>query len=198
MAAPGAKNMRRHSTGFSLIEILVVLVIIGIIVSLVGVSVSSGSRPYEIDGALNEFMDVAEYALDEAQFSGIDLGLLVESNAVGGVLAYRYQWLERYDNTRWRPSRFAVDAFGMKLLPEGVEVVLEVEQGVIPLQEELDAEEQQEEETRPQAIFYSSGETTPGIMTWIDSPTGDVLWELEWDLVGRLTKRRAGLAEDDE
>ena len=188
---------RRHA-GFSLIEILAVLVVIGIIVSLVGVSVSSGSRPHEIEGSLNEFMDVAEYALDEAQFRGIDLGLLVERHSGGGELSYRYQWLERYDANQWRPSRSDIGVFGVKLLPQGVDVVLEVEQGEIALQEELDVEDQQEEETRPQAIFYSSGETTPGIMTWLDPRTGDVLWELEWDLVGRLTRRRAGLAEDDD
>ena len=46
-------------------------------------------------------------------------------------------------------------------------------------------------------IFYSSGETTPGIMTWVDTESGEVLWELEWDLLGRLSLRRKGLADEE-
>ena len=50
----------------------------------------------------------------------------------------------------------------------------------------------------PQVIFYASGETTPAIMSWVDSDSGDLLWELEWDLVGRIELRRRGIPNDDE
>lgn len=63
------------SRGFSLLELLLTLVIIGLITSLAGLGVSSGSRPYRVDAALRNFADVAEYALDEAQMSGADMGL---------------------------------------------------------------------------------------------------------------------------
>jgi hypothetical protein len=75
-----------------------------------------------------------------------------------------------------------------------VDVALEVEQD----QAEVDSGENgDDEDARPQVIFYSSGETTPGIMTWVDDLTGDILWELEWDLLGRLSLRKNGLADEE-
>jgi hypothetical protein len=54
-----------------------------------------------------------------------------------------------------------------------------------------------DEEVSPQVIFYASGETTPGIMTWVDDLTGDLLWELEWDLLGRMSLRKNGLVDEE-
>ena len=35
-------------------------------------------------------------------------------------------------------------------------------------------------------------------MSWIDGETGDLLWELEWDLIGRIDLRPRGIPNDDE
>lgn len=183
-------SANRKVGGFSLLELLIALFIVGLIVSVAGLSVSSGSRPYEVEAALNEFMDIAAYALDEAQLRGVDMGLHLEQESDEQGINWRYQWLERYELNRWRLARFDADAFGAKLLPVNLDVVLEVEQGAVELEEELDEDE--DEPLRPQAMFYSSGETTPAIMTWLDPETREVLWELEWDLVGRMDKRRSG------
>jgi hypothetical protein len=112
-----------------------------------------------------------------------------------GTTVFYYQWLERYERNRWRLARFDEDAFGERMLPFGIDVALEVEQGDINLQEDPEDEENQ---LRPLAIFYSSGETTPGIMTWAEPQTQEILWELEWDLIGRLSKRRRGEVDPEE
>ena len=49
----------------------------------------------------------------------------------------------------------------------------------------------------PQVVFFASGEAIPGLMTWVDIASGEVLWELEWDLLGNFRALRAGLAEDE-
>lgn len=197
-ASNSALAIRRGAAGFSLLELLIAMLIVGLIVSLAGVSVSSGSQSYRIEASLNEFMDIAEYAMEEAQFRGRDMGLLLEQDNENGVQRYTYQWLEPNERGEWVAAGFDPDAFGARELPEGLDVALEIEEGGIPLADEIEADE--EATLRPQAVFYSSGEASPGIMTWIDIESGDVLWELEWDLLGRFSKRLKGLEEaaDDD
>ncbi len=181
--------------GFSLLELLLVLVVIGMIVSIAGLSLSSGSRDYEVDAAAREFADIASYAMDEAELSGIDLGVLIGLDSAGDVTAYSYEWLQRAGNV-WRPAPFDEDAFGRRSLPDNVDVILEIEED----DTELLQREQPEDETlppAPQIIFFASGEAIPGIMSWVDVESGELLWELEWDLLGRFELRRRGLENED-
>jgi general secretion pathway protein H len=184
-----------RQAGFSLLELLLTLVVIGLIVSLAGLSVSSGRRSYEVDAALKNFADIAEYALDEAQLSGRDMGLVFERRNEGGATIFSFQWLQR-DGLRWQPAPMDEDAYGRRDFPLNVDVALEVEQD----QADVDVdggENTDDEEVSPQVIFYASGETTPGIMTWVDDLTGDLLWELEWDLLGRMSLRKNGLVDEE-
>ena len=188
---------RRHASGFSLLELLLTLVIIGLIVSLAGLSVSSGSRPYQIESAARHFADVAEYALDEAQLRGTDMGMLLELHSADGETVFSYRWLQRVGNV-WQEAPFDEDAYGRRDLPFNVEVILEMEEDEAEL---IDEDERDEDEALfppPQVIFFASGETTPGLMSWVDAESGDLLWELEWDLIGRFELRPRGVSEDDE
>jgi general secretion pathway protein H len=182
-----------RQAGFSLLELLLTLVVIGLIVSVGGLSVSSGRRSYEVDAALKHFADIAEYALDEAQLSGRDMGLFFERRSEDGATIFSFQWLQR-NGPDWEPAPLDEDAYGRQDFPLNVDVALEVEQD----QADVNGEEgSDDEEARPQVIFYSSGETTPGIMTWVDDVSGDLLWELEWDLLGRMSLRKEGLADEE-
>ena len=44
----------------------------------------------------------------------------------------------------------------------------------------------------------ASGEAVPGLMTWVDAGTGDVFWEMEWDLLGRFEMYQRGIREADD
>ena len=194
----GARGgLMKAARGFSLLELLLTLVIIGLIASLAGLSVGSGRRPYQIDAALRNFADIAEYALDEAELSGTDMGLLfVERDEPEGRI-YSYQWLQRA-GPNWRVAPFDEDAYGRRDLPADIEVLVEIEGEPVEVYSERDL--QPDEEGRgpePQAVFYGSGETTPGIMTWLEDSSGEILWELEWDLLGRLSLRRKGVADEE-
>jgi general secretion pathway protein H len=187
--------LTRPSRGFSLLELLLVLVIVGLIVSLAGLSVSSGSRPYVVEGSARVFADVAEYAMDEAQLSGIDMGLLFRQSGNSQGYSYTYQWLQR-QASGWEPAVRDEEVFSAREFPTGVELRLEVEEGITELSEPIDGAG--EAGSQPQVIYYSSGESTPGILTLVEADDGRILWELEWDLLGRMTLRREGRVEDEE
>ena len=54
-----------------------------------------------------------------------------------------------------------------------------------------------EEAATPQVIFYSSGETTSGAIDVRRRSSGDLLWRLEWDLLGRFELLRRGEEEPE-
>jgi hypothetical protein len=47
-------------------------------------------------------------------------------------------------------------------------------------------------------VFYASGETTVGAITVRQMETGDVLWRIEWDLLGRFEVLRRGEVDGEE
>lgn len=181
--------------GFSLLEILLVLMIIGMIASLAGLSVTSGKRPHEIDAAARRFVDVAEYAMDEAQLSGTDLGVRIEYDDTPEGTVYSYEWLQRVGNT-WRVAPFDEDAYGRRELPMGIAIVLEIEEDTAEV-EQRGRKTEDGLPPAPQVVFYASGEAVPGLMTWVDPDSGEVYWELEWDLLGRFQMHQRGLREAD-
>ncbi len=196
MATIWTDRRRFRQCGFTLLELLLALTVVGMIVSIAAVSLSSGDRNYRIDGAANQFVDIAGYAMSEAELNGTDMGVLVGLDSAGDVTVYSYEWLQRAGNV-WRTAPFEQDVFGRRQLPPDVEVVLEIEEG----DTELLARQSENDETlppAPQIIFFASGEAIPGLMTWVDVGTGDVLWELEWDLLGRFEMRRRGIEDEDE
>jgi hypothetical protein len=128
------------------------------------------------------------------------MGLLIEEDQRGGKLVYGFRWLQRGARGWDTPERDA-EVFQRQWFPEEMELVLEVEEDTAQSDTqtvELDEEERDSDEItlRPQVVFYSSGETTPGILTLLERGSGDTLWELEWDLLGRFDLRRKGLEDD--
>ena len=90
-----------RQAGFSLLELLVTLLVIVLATSLVTLNVGSGGRDYDIENRMRDLAAGASYALDEAQFTGNDVGLLLWSgDSVGGTVQ-GYAWRERREG-RWR------------------------------------------------------------------------------------------------
>ncbi|MEE4191732.1 MAG: prepilin-type N-terminal cleavage/methylation domain-containing protein [Halieaceae bacterium] len=186
----------RRQRGFTLLELLLALAVVGMILAIASVSLNSGDRGYRIDGAANQFVDIASYAMSEAELTGIDMGVLIGLDSAGDVTLYSYEWLQRAGNV-WRPAPFEQDVFGRRQLPPDVEVILEIEEGDTELLER-EASNDETLPPAPQIIFFGSGEAVPGIMTWVDVESGEVLWEFEWDLLGRFEMRRRGIENEDD
>jgi len=188
----GAQREWRATPGFSLVELLVVLVIIVLVTSLVGVSINSGGREVRIESHVRTLADTAAYALDEAQFTGRDFGLLLEQVEENGEIHYAYAWRERALEG-WRVPTSGKDVFATQRMPTGIALELEIENS--PFSEiTLDSAE---ESRGPQVVFYASGETTVGAINVRRMADGELLWRLEWDLLGRMDIQPRGVPQEE-
>ncbi len=174
--------MRVRPSGFSLIEILIVLFIISIIATLASVNIGSDNLKDRLETEVKHLTRVAEFALDEAQMSGRDYGLLlgVTKNKSEDVFFYRWSSLTR---NGWAHPHLDTDAFADFFFDPRVQVELKLDDS--PL-EFVDIDASQSDST-PQIIFYSSGEASPGRLLWRLKETGEILCEIEWNIFGKFS-----------
>ncbi len=181
--------------GFSLLELLVTLFVVVIITSLVSLNITIDGDEEELESTLRSIANVSQYALDEAQMRGVDYGLLVAREYDPDGPRYSYSWRERREEG-WRPPELDRELFAGDRLPEGVELELELDD--MPLVElgEDGGMTQEVSGRAPQVMFYASGEVTGGALDVRDRASGELLWRLQWDLLGRFELLRRG--EPDE
>jgi prepilin-type N-terminal cleavage/methylation domain-containing protein len=173
-------TLRRHR-GFSLLELLVTLFVIVLVTSLVSLTVSSGGQDIQLEARVRNLADVASYALDEAQLTGTDYGLLLRREIVEGDTVYRYDWRARM-LPGWQAPEGGKDVFAGQTLPAGLELSLALEDSPVTDIEFVGADDE-----TPQLVFYSIGETTAGSIEVRRQVGGELLWRVEWDLLGRFT-----------
>lgn len=187
----------RSSSGFSLLELLVVLLLIGLIASAVTVNVNSGGRDIYIESSVRNLANVAEYVLDEAQIDGVNYGLMLREEGVDGDFATRYYWLQR-DLDGWKPVSARADVFDDGVFPPDVEVQLNLSDAPVAeltLDQQDDQDEPDKERLLPQLVFYTNGEVTEGEIDVRQRDTGTLLWRIRWDLLGRFEVLRRGEEE---
>jgi len=156
----------RRTQGFSLLEILVVLVIIGIVVSMTTLSLgNNAARQVELEA--ERLRALIELAKEEALFDAEELGISFWRN---GYTFYRM------DNQQWTPVSGDAE-LRPRTLSEGLSIALELEG--------LDAElaPMPRERQRPQVFILSSGEVTP---FKAEIGIGDIYVILTADALGNL------------
>jgi len=183
----------RHR-GFSLLELLVALFVIVLITSMVSFNFTSGGQEIELESRVRNLASVGAYALDEAQMSGVDYGLLLEERLEGREVIYRYQWLERALDG-WQTPASGKDLFETQAMAPGISLQLELEDAPLV---ELSLEDEGSDIVAPQVVFYASGETTVGAIDVVRTDDGELLWRIEWDLLGRFEVMRRGRPDDED
>jgi len=192
----------RHQCGFSLLELLVALMVIVLVTTMVNLTVSSGGQDIQLESLVRNLADTGSYALDEAQMTGVDYGLLIEEEQAEGQTSYSYRWLERYIDTQenieeWREPASGKEVFARQQLPQGVALELELEDAPV-VELSLDDALDEEEKITPQVVLYASGETTVGAINVRQLSDGELLWRIQWDLFGRFDVLRRGVADEED
>lgn len=179
--------------GFSLVELLVALFVVVIITSLATLNVGSGNQDQLLETHMRELQNVALFAIDEAQLSGTDLGLLLLQDSRGPDTRSGYSWRERRPEG-WRSPLTATDIFETRTLPPEVRLELALEDapevGLLAAPAGDDA--------APQVVFHASGEVTPGQLELRHRDSGELLWRLQWDLLGRMELLPRGESAEED
>ena len=142
-----AGRAHRAAAGFTLIEILVVVVIIGVLAAGFVLSVTLTGRDRELEKESDRLAALFAYAREQAELQTRQYGVLFED---GG-----YEFLA-YDVRRgiWR-SVFEDDALAPRKLPEGLDVKLVVEGRPVVLTRPKDSKDK-----TPQVMIFSNGDLT--------------------------------------
>ena len=184
----------RRQRGFSLLELLVALIVVVLFTSLANLTINSGGQDIQLQSTVYNLADVAGYALDEAQMTGVDYGLLLREDQDTGETIYSYQWLER-GLDGWGAPISGKELFAEQRLPPGIALELELEDA--PFVELSPDDDGEAEIISPQVVFYASGEATVGTINVFQVEDGELLWRIEWDLFGRFDVLRRGEAEEE-
>ncbi len=174
----GALAMSRRGAGFTLIEILVVVVIIAVLSSVALLSVGLLGKDRGLDTEGERYADVVAAALEQAQLEGRDFGLRF-SNTHYEVLTYvtrRQRWESVIDDR----------LYAVHELPAGVGVRLELEGKLIQFDEDKPGEAR-----LPQVLLYSSGDASPYVLAFTREGSEET-WQVKGEADGTLTLKKPG------
>lgn len=141
-----ATEPRRAAAGFTLIEILVVVLIIGIMIVGVALSTTAASSDRELDEERDRIIALTQYLREQASLQAREFGMRwhVEGYEFVVLEAPTGMWVKLEDDSITRARK----------LPEGLEASLEIEgrRIVLPQADVLP------DELTPQILLYSSGD----------------------------------------
>lgn len=169
---------RQFSRGFTLLEILVVVFIIGLSVATIAISIGENKADSPAYKEAQTFMDQALFIGEFADLNGEVLALFVfpKEDESTGFKQWCYNW-KRYRDNDWQ-------VLPEDTLPEHC-VVAEVQWDLViegkPFVYDPDLERQP-----PVVVFASSGETTPVEMAFMEKGLGEKAQRIELDMMGNL------------
>ncbi|HNP36456.1 MAG TPA: type II secretion system minor pseudopilin GspH [Woeseiaceae bacterium] len=172
-----------RSRGFSLIEIMVSVAIIGIVMSVAVLSLNLLSDDRDVQKQARRFVALLDVAQDEAMMQGREFGVEVMRGA------YRFVEYDPVSN-QWAALE-ADDTLKLSNLPEDYEISLYLEDKEILLDAEPkklqydDRPGAPPNNFAPQLLIYSSGESTPFKLA-VTRAYDQRRVEIEGDLLGNM------------
>lgn len=199
------QHSRRNHKGFSLIEVLVVVVIIGVMVSLAAITLAPDDSATHDEG--KRFLQVLEGARQQSVLFNKDLGVFIWKDSYEVLEWYGYEWVP-LENSLFKlhtiPEHLKQSVWTQSTNGTLQEVLLTTREE----REEEDDEEEEEEESSslsfdisidisapsnnlptvmPKLFFYATGEISP--FEWrIEKDTFDKTdpWQIEGNILGKM------------
>lgn len=142
---------QRSQAGFTLIEVMVVVVLIGIIISFASLSVGDGGADRKLRNEAERLASLLQLATEESVMSGDQFALMLARN---GCAFYRFvdgQW-QLLDQDRMFRPRLLPNDFHYTLQFDGLDVEL------FDAEQPGDFEFAEDDERKPHIYILSSGE----------------------------------------
>lgn len=177
-----------RQSGFTMIEILVVLVLVGLLASLAIVNLGGGREQREMTSKIRELYVLMQTASEQAILNNEELGLVIDEEGYRFVV---FDELER----EWASE--SARLFQGRGFPEWMIVTLFTEGDIPRLASGEDDEEDEENQLRPDIVFYSSGETTPFELEFLATMSPDQIYRLESDGLNEIEMKTPGDDGDD-
>ena len=138
--------------GFTLVEILVVVVIIGIVTAGIVLSVNVTGRDRDLERESDRLLALFNYAREQAELQTREYGIMFQDDG--------YEFLT-YDTRRdsWR-GVFEDDALRARRLPDGLGIRLSVDARPVVLTRPKDAKDK-----TPQVMIFSNGDLSTFVAT---------------------------------
>lgn len=167
--------------GFSLLELMAVILVIGLSLGMVGLSVSGGGPRDDIWDNIEKLMGTAQFAQEHAILTGDTVGLRVEPPAWQVArgesvedYGWRFQWVIE-TQTAWAP----VPNLPAISLPPSARLTVEVDDELWKYDVQLDR-------TIPLAAFYPSGDISDFAIEFSDLREPGFTQHVEIDETGEL------------
>lgn len=178
---------RRHSSGFTLIEILVVVVIVAMVTSIAILSVNWLGSDRDLDSEARRLASLVTIVQDEAMMQGREFGLEFTLGAYRFVEydALSSRWVEVFDDRLLR-ARELPDDVEFELFLESKRIVLAADPA------EIGDDDKDSKEYAPHVLIYSSGDLSPFELALTRMTNQDTL-ALQADMLGTIT-----IGEDEE
>jgi general secretion pathway protein H len=161
---------RRHG-GFTLLELLVVLVVIGVMVSMAVLSFGVLGRDRQAEDESRRFWTVLKQAREESELQVEDLGIFVSTGA--------YEYL-RFDSRKneWQPIE-GDELLAPRELPAGLRFRLRLESREVVLKPSLPQRGDKDENQKnpPHVMVLSSGDVSP-FQLEIERENQPALWRV--------------------
>lgn len=163
--------VHRRESGFTLLEVILVMAIIGLVMATVQFTIFSKDVTREIEKETQRLQALFSLASDYAVINQLEMGLRIDDEE------QTYEFVKFSDDEKWL-SMEGQDHFALHQLPEGLSLELSLEglswqedEGLFDnriFDEELSVSsdgveigEEEEEPDPPQIFILSSGEITP-------------------------------------
>jgi general secretion pathway protein H len=159
-----ASRRSAAASGFTLVELMVVVVIIGVVIAGMVLSIGGPGRDSQLEQERDRLAALIDYVRERAALQTIEYGLRCETGAYRFVL---------YDTrtAAWREDPLD-ESLRPRTLPAGLEIALSVEDRAIVLPKRTDPKAKAPVDLTPQVMLYSSGELTGFQLRLTRSGTG--------------------------
>lgn len=159
----------RAAAGFTMIEILVVLVVVGLLAAMVVVNLGGGTQQRELASKVRELFVLMQTASEQAVLNNQELGLVINEDG------YRFLVFDELESEWGSPGE---RLFRPRRFDPGTAVTPFIEDDMPRLTQ---GDSDDEDSLRPDIVFFSSGETTEFELELLTAGSPDRIYRIASD-----------------